>query len=267
MPAPHFVLFRITLWIWTIPRWLLYPTVEATCYNSQGFPWTYSSEEPVASWVPCDPGAEVTNCCGPDDYCMSNGLCMDAVIDNMISQQGCTDKNWAGPCQNYCGGTQSDAAGLHFLWRCDGQSHCCGNNRSTTCCEDPGIETFVLEVGTNISHPSATNSNTSNISEPISNSTSGAISSSTNDNRDLAIGLGVGIPLGLALIAALCYLAVQFRKWSKQARAGPEAPAQWYPPGSYKPPEQMGMGSSHGVQEMQAYRPVELESTRSRSEL
>ncbi|KAI1381099.1 hypothetical protein F4677DRAFT_116857 [Hypoxylon crocopeplum] len=274
------VLSRVLFSLWAVLSWLVYPTIEATCYNSQGFPWAFTSQEPVEAWKACDPGAEVTNCCGPHDYCMSNGLCLDAVIDNMVSQQGCTDRNWAEPCQNYCGGTQSDAAGLHFLWRCDGQSHCCGSNRSTTCCEDPDIEIFVLKVGTNIFHPPTTTSTAliASQSAGITSSslppqpTSGASpiteSSSTNDGRNMVIGLGVGIPLGLALIAALGFLAVQFRRWSKQAEARSEAPSQWYaPPAGYKAPEQMGISVPYETHQGPRHGPVELESTHSRIEL
>jgi hypothetical protein len=87
--------------------WLLPLIVEAqtTCYNSLVYPWVYTDKEPVAAWLPCNTSSAISNCCSPDDYCMSNGLCMDAVIDNVISQQGCTDKTWAGSCQNYCSGT------------------------------------------------------------------------------------------------------------------------------------------------------------------
>lgn len=93
--------------LWLILSWLASPAVAATCYNSRGLRWTFTNDEPVEAWLPCDPTAKATNCCSPRDFCMSNGLCMDAVIDNMISQQGCTDQGWGEPCQNYCGGTQS----------------------------------------------------------------------------------------------------------------------------------------------------------------
>lgn len=54
---------------------LLYTTVHSTrCYSSKGDPFVYTDEEPIEAWMPCDLTAEVSNCCSPRDYCMSNGL-------------------------------------------------------------------------------------------------------------------------------------------------------------------------------------------------
>ncbi|ORY54722.1 uncharacterized protein BCR38DRAFT_147102 [Pseudomassariella vexata] len=259
--------------LWALSTWILLlasTAVEARCYNSKGTPWVFTNDEPVEAWMPCNLTAEVTNCCSPWDYCMSNGLCMDAVIDNVISQQGCTDKDWGEPCFNYCEGKESDAAGLHFFWRCVGQSYCCGNNRSTTCCEDPGVETVQLPVGLSLHHPPNPSTSTSKTTtststavatvttSPDAASTAGGdeatsstpiqtrISSPTastaatpNNDHSVAIGLGVGIPLGLGMIAAVCFLGLQIQKRSQKPK--PEAaPAQmqWNTPEYYKTPEQ-----------------------------
>lgn len=80
----------------------------AQCFTSKGDLWVFNPALPIEGWVPCNSTASVTNCCSPRDYCMSNGLCMDAVVDNMITQQGCTSENWdAQPCHNYCKGKPS----------------------------------------------------------------------------------------------------------------------------------------------------------------
>lgn len=94
----------LALSFWTVAQ-------AQECYTSKGFPWTYNNDEPVEGWVPCNRTAAVTNCCSPRDFCMTNGLCMDAVIDNMMSQQGCTSSKWDGrPCRNYCGDTDSESS-------------------------------------------------------------------------------------------------------------------------------------------------------------
>ncbi|KXJ89016.1 hypothetical protein Micbo1qcDRAFT_165789 [Microdochium bolleyi] len=224
-----------------------------TCFNSKGQPWSFNKDLPVEAWQPCNSTASVTSCCSPRDYCMTNGLCMDAVIDNMMSQQGCTSNAWdAKPCRNYCAGGVSDLAGFHFLWRCDGQAHCCGNNRSTTCCNDPGVKTFVVEVGQqlhqagmiaitesmfaelNAQASSVTKSTASGsaTSTPGTSPTSGSATSSsqtgaaTSDNtqsknempQTLIVGLAVGISLAVLLIAALVFFGMQFRKRNQTAK-------------------------------------------------
>lgn len=241
---------------------LLYTTVHSTrCYSSKGDPFVYTDEEPIEAWMPCDLTAEVSNCCSPRDYCMSNGLCLDAVQDNMMSQQGCTDSDWAEPCLNYCGDTEADAGGLHFLWRCNKQEHCCSNNRTSTCCNDPDVHIFNVEVGLTLHFPptvataAATTASTgtasdtsaatatttglddvaSSISQMTAGSTTAIMSSSTasaeaasqdsskNDTRNMAIGLGVGVPLGIALIASIVFMAMQMRKKKAVVDEKPEA--------------------------------------------
>ncbi|KAK9776424.1 hypothetical protein SCAR479_07036 [Seiridium cardinale] len=203
----------------------------------------------------------------------------------MISQQGCTDSNWGAPCQNFCEGTESDAAGLHFLWRCDGQAHCCGNNRSSTCCEDPGVVTFTLDIGHDFHRPpSSSSSSSSTTSEITSSSTSTIVSpsatfvsvmdvtsaasptssqasssptadsgSSGDYTRNMAIGLGVGIPLGLGVIGAICFLGIQMRKKNKgpavaEIVSSQNPPMQPYPqqyPQNWSYPTQQPVATLH----------------------
>src|ERR1700761_6331971 len=58
----------------------------STCYQLDGTP--YSKIRPDdGDWVPCDPSAQVSTCCSDKDYCMGNGLCLDAGANNMFSIQ------------------------------------------------------------------------------------------------------------------------------------------------------------------------------------
>src|SRR5438046_10766551 len=67
-----------------------------TCY----FPVT---EQLAANFTPCFPDNAVSSCCSPDDYCLTNGYCMDAGWDNAISRGACTDKTFGSPlCSQHC---------------------------------------------------------------------------------------------------------------------------------------------------------------------
>ena len=70
-------------------------SAAATCYKVDGTP------QPL--FQPCNPEAKISSCCNSIDFCMSNGLCMDAgSFNNLASVQGCTDKGWGAPCFRPC---------------------------------------------------------------------------------------------------------------------------------------------------------------------
>lgn len=66
----------------------------ATCYDYDG--------KEMKDVFPCDATADVSQCCSKNDFCLSNGLCLDAGSNNGFTQQGCTSKGWDFPCQKYC---------------------------------------------------------------------------------------------------------------------------------------------------------------------
>ena len=70
------------------------PYVMAVCFLPNGTVNT--------NLVPCDPGSEVSTCCSTVDFCLSNGLCMDAGGNNGLTIQGCTAQNWGSPCNLHC---------------------------------------------------------------------------------------------------------------------------------------------------------------------
>jgi len=72
----------------------LLPLVQATCYTTFG--------DIQDGDVPCDPDNDVSTCCSANDYCLSNGLCLDASANNVMTQQSCTDPNWGAPCHKFC---------------------------------------------------------------------------------------------------------------------------------------------------------------------
>ncbi|KAI0147729.1 hypothetical protein GGR57DRAFT_475712 [Xylariaceae sp. FL1272] len=237
-----------------------YSSANATCFNVRGDPWSFVSSEPVEEWLPCNSTAEVTNCCGPRDYCMGNGLCMDAVVDNFISQQGCTSEDWEEPCHNWCKDTQPTLAGLVFLWKCDEhQTYCCSSDTSKSCCSNEGVDQFVLKVGLDLHHPPKTTTttktststtatdaptSTTSTSANAANSTiaqgndtiptSNTTATSSHNDHNLAIGLGVGGVFGLGIIAAICFLSVQIRRKRKNTTQATENAPQNYLSDPYK---------------------------------
>lgn len=64
----------------------------------------YSYEGNEIGAYPCNTTAEISPCCGSNDFCLSNGLCLNAGGNNAFTQQGCTDKAWGDPCRKYCAG-------------------------------------------------------------------------------------------------------------------------------------------------------------------
>ena len=77
------------------------PSSEWTCYNSD--------KEISAGAIPCNPQAEISNCCGFTDICYSNGLCApgpglnDADATPYFTGY-CTDRTWsnATACPQIC---------------------------------------------------------------------------------------------------------------------------------------------------------------------
>ncbi len=72
---------------------------ESTCYNTWGEVDT--NQQPCFAPGTADTGA-TTWCCSKSDYCLSNGLCLSPGSSNLMTQQGCTDKNWGGSCKKFC---------------------------------------------------------------------------------------------------------------------------------------------------------------------
>src|SRR5438045_1926642 len=69
-----------------------------TCYLPDSNPHVNTH----ITWAACDPSADISPCCSTTDYCLSNGLCMNAGANNLVTIQGCTDPNWGAPCHRYC---------------------------------------------------------------------------------------------------------------------------------------------------------------------
>jgi hypothetical protein len=71
------------------------PARTQVCYGTDGSLDT--------NGVPCDPSSAVSPCCHIEDYCLTNGFCLNGGADNAISRGTCTDQNWeSSACPQYC---------------------------------------------------------------------------------------------------------------------------------------------------------------------
>ncbi len=71
------------------------------CYNAD--------QIQVDSWLPCDPEADVSSCCGFSTICLSNGLCEPSGNQSQnttpyLFTSLCTDYSWDSPstCPKIC---------------------------------------------------------------------------------------------------------------------------------------------------------------------
>jgi len=85
----------LTFWLALVVIHIAFVSGTTTCYNNTG--------SPVPNMRVCDPDSNISTCCNLADFCLSNGLCLNAGANQMIEIQGCTDRTWASPCQRYCG--------------------------------------------------------------------------------------------------------------------------------------------------------------------
>lgn len=209
------------------------PLVRATCYNVLGR---------EADLIPCNPDDDISPCCSENDYCLSNGLCLDATANNLMSIQGCTDSVWRNPCPwIYCktvcmtplsrtlrGWTDllddektHDPVEGFALFPCgetlgdpdsEGIRYCCQTDWDTCCSKQ---DWYSVPVGTVVRGPvtrstAGTHSTSGTTTHTGSEKTSSLEASSPSGNADTnsgsgarKIGLGVGLGVGLPVVLAL----------------------------------------------------------------
>ncbi|KAL9008475.1 MAG: hypothetical protein Q9173_006403 [Seirophora scorigena] len=83
-------------------------TLPFTTLSSTTSQCYYPSSIPQPNDTPCDPSLSISNCCAPDDICLSNGLCYRANI-NRLHRGSCTDPTFSSPlCAQICTETPDD---------------------------------------------------------------------------------------------------------------------------------------------------------------
>ena len=188
----------------------------STCYRADGNPFVLVS--PLSPWVPCNASAEVSTCCSAGDYCLGNGLCLDAGQNNLYTIQGCTSPNWGAPCHRYCTSPMGKAFSLPdssparcqgnkadvwpFLssfrntdqngyiraWICDTfNNFCCGED--STCCQTTSrqfaVSAFHTAYAAQSAAPSTTSSTTASSAAAGASSPTTTASSSASASSNL----------------------------------------------------------------------------------
>ncbi|KAL4924694.1 uncharacterized protein BDV17DRAFT_207180 [Aspergillus undulatus] len=103
--------------------------------------------------VPCS-GERYTSCCGYQDICLSNGLCLATEVQPyVISRGACTNQNWDSGCPEYCREDTPDRGSSIINYSFDiskpESRYCCGligaNNGTTNC--GNGRERITIATG------------------------------------------------------------------------------------------------------------------------
>ncbi|KAF2813990.1 uncharacterized protein BDZ99DRAFT_459741 [Mytilinidion resinicola] len=209
-----------------------------TCY--------FPNKVVVPGHRPCNESANQSHCCGPNDFCLDNGLCYDTA--GTISQQTCTDPNWdASDCFQLCKEARSGLpimpTGL-FIDLAQGiRTFCCDidtyNSANDTCLyggtptmpfglpfgkviTDRSTGSIEIFNSTHRQDPTTANSTKSATTQTVTITASGnsnGTASTQNDASKLAaVGAGVGAPLALALLG-VSYLL--YREKQKTANRYP----------------------------------------------
>ncbi|KAK2785527.1 hypothetical protein FQN53_007612 [Emmonsiellopsis sp. PD_33] len=226
---------RSTIWALAFTLLLtLYTTPvlsqSRTCYALDG------TEYP--DHVPCTDG-ETTNCCGPNNICLSNGLCfLQESAGLVLGRLTCTDKDWGSgcyaPCRDYFTNGGSPIVPLHYN-RMD-SDYCCGSTaivNGKLGCEngDSPISLPIAEVIIGVAGLSGLSRTTSATSLPTSSAAptttasaqptpsctgSPAAECPASKSHETTIGAAVGVPLGVIAAAALAW-ALMERKGKMEA--------------------------------------------------
>ncbi|RAL12170.1 uncharacterized protein BO97DRAFT_314863, partial [Aspergillus homomorphus CBS 101889] len=154
--------------------------------------------------VPCS-NSTYSACCGKNDICHSNGLCMDVSEQPYVLSHGaCTDADWTSPnCPSVCQTTnKSDGCStINLLYTNGISTYCCGtpiSNGTDVICPD-GKNSFELESGSIVVGYAALENVTSLEAAATTTTTT------TTSARDAAIGAGVGVPFGVIAIASMAW--------------------------------------------------------------
>ncbi|KAK3386089.1 hypothetical protein B0H63DRAFT_191928 [Podospora didyma] len=216
-----------------------------TCFD------TWGNED--KGQVPCYSGTTTegtVNCCNKGDVCLSNGLCLSPGAQNLMTQQGCTDKAWGKPCNKFCPETQQNkdlaSQGFNdivavpcadsFNGSTNTVQYCCGPDPQA-CCKSAAWQP--IAAGTIIPSQttaaptgptSAANKATNTVTDPKTSTTGPSSTQSVDPNFLLAppsgpdpvkIGLGVGFGIGIPLfIVFICMGVVLSRKKERTSTSG-----------------------------------------------
>ena len=225
---------------------LLWRRIQAQCYYPD------ATSEPRDTV--CNASAPVSLCCQNGETCLTNGLCF-SQWNTSINTGTCTDKSWTSSnCFQQCVATLGIDHGIHTLYRCNDNQWCCSTGGNiTSCCNDLGVNLFVMkdpdavmggsgflaglsiapvETQTSTSTAPSSSSATSNAIDtgPTRSYSSDAGSKTTatqtpypEHNPSVSdatkTGLGAGFGVGLPLLAGLTLALVFLRRLRRQSNS------------------------------------------------
>ncbi|KAI0440087.1 hypothetical protein F4803DRAFT_528916 [Xylaria telfairii] len=128
LSTPLIFLLRFALFI--------IPSLGRSCYNLEG--QLIGDDARISPRQPCDAYASTTPCCSRDDFCLSNGLCLDNGGDGRLTIQGCTNPDWAPPCRAEFRDCSSSITSDYIpVWMCrsiGGTIDLCCDSSDAQCC-------------------------------------------------------------------------------------------------------------------------------------
>ncbi|KAL4786419.1 hypothetical protein BJX76DRAFT_355147 [Aspergillus varians] len=169
---------------------------------------------------------QYTSCCGTNDLCLSNGLCLSVSHQPFVLSRGaCTDPEWGSGCPQYCRNNNPEGgctvSNLNF--ELDVSTYCCGNleaNDSTVICPN-NAGSFEIPTGhpmvgyamlANISTLDAATTNSSSNDTCTDTPLADSASCTNGSCHSTAIGAGVGVPLGVIALASIAWAFFERRR-------------------------------------------------------
>ncbi|KAH8679787.1 hypothetical protein BGZ60DRAFT_561310 [Tricladium varicosporioides] len=186
--------FVVNLIIWGVKV-----RAATSCYDTSGNPYPNA--------LVCDPTAAFSVCCVATDFCMTNGLCFNNGVNNLLANQGCSDQNWGEPCKKYCPGENFQ----RNLFPCPATanvstghiSYCCGKADGSNCCDGGNI--FEIPVGGIMNRPGqvfqsplSTHTEPSTASTKWSSTPTGSATSIQTGTTSISSGLSSSAPANAA---------------------------------------------------------------------
>ncbi|KAJ8061605.1 hypothetical protein OCU04_009411 [Sclerotinia nivalis] len=115
--------------------------------------------------IPCLSGDNTSRCCGSDEFCSTNKLCVSKNNANKFSRGSCADPTFsAASCPSFCQGANDNGSVLPCGEPSLGQ-FCCDEGQGFACCSTPS-KVFSVGRGTNFTekylNSSVTSSSISN---------------------------------------------------------------------------------------------------------
>ncbi|KAF2229650.1 hypothetical protein EV356DRAFT_580635 [Viridothelium virens] len=186
-------------------------TDKHTCYLPNGKVDTQS--------LACHPELAESHCCGVQDYCLSNGLCLS---NNSVAVGGCTDQNWDHPaCFQHCreATSWSRLSPVHN----EGNAFCCtayetvNDSLCTNIYDGSSRPPFINPTIGYVTHHHASEPTSSQ--KPLYRRQQSSCTENNSSPPDpVIVGVSIGIPLSAALFIIITVCVIQRKKLFQERR-------------------------------------------------